>query len=542
MTQATQPIIIVLAQLNFTVGDITANSSKIIAAAQRARDEMHADMIIFPELALSGYPPEDLVQRSDFTQAIQQALNGIATAVPDIIMLIGYPELTTAGVYNSAAILQGGKQIANHQKQKLPNYGVFDEKRYFQLGSHPTLFTCNNIHFAVTLCEDLWFPEPISQAKQAGAQVVISLNASPFDFTKPAARKSALQQRVQETHLPIIYVNLIGGQDDLVFDGNSFVLNQHGEVCAQAAFAQEQLLSLVIQPDLSITKQSLPIELTREAQIYQAITLSVHDYVIKNGFKRVLLGLSGGVDSALTLAIAVDALGKDYVQAVLLPSRYTSTLSVELAQQQLAMLDVHHKNISIEPLFSATLKSLNIDPQHPPASLTTQNIQARCRAIILMSLSNEHHQLLLNTGNKSEMAVGYCTLYGDMAGAFAVLKDVFKTDVYRLAHYRNNIEQAIPLEIIERAPTAELAPNQRDEDNIPPYDNLDKILHRFVEADQSIEHIIAAGFDEQTVRRVVDLVYLNEYKRRQSPPGPKISPRAFGRERRFPITSGFKKR
>lgn len=537
----TQPLKIILGQLNFTVGDITGNTNKIITAANKACAE-NADIIVFPELALCGYPPEDLILRFDFNEAITKALEKIAQAVPNIMIVLGYPHREADNIYNAAVVLHHGQQVMKHYKQKLPNYGVFDENRYFQLGNQPSIFTCKNIKFGLTICEDLWFPEPAIQAAQAGAQIILSINASPFDYEKLAAREVTLKQRVKETGLPIIYCNLVGAQDDLIFDGNSFVIDKQGKICAQAKFVTEELFAITLNTDLTFNTQPLPKKLSEEAQVYQALVLATHDYVIKNGFKKVLIGLSGGIDSALTLAIAVDALGKENVHALLLPSRYTSELSINLAKEQLALLDVSHSEISIEPPFQAFLNHLPLNSLKNTTSITAQNIQARCRAIILMAHSNDEGQLLLNTGNKSEMAVGYCTLYGDMAGAYAVLKDVFKTRVFKLANYRNTINTVIPQGVIDRPPSAELAPDQKDEDNIPPYAILDRILERYVEKDQSVNEIKTSGFDEATIYRVINLVFHNEYKRRQAPPGPRISPRAFGRERRFPITSGFLKK
>ncbi len=518
---------IVLAQLNFTVGDIRHNTKKIIESAQHARDVLNADMIVFPELALCGYSPEDLLLRDDFLLSANKALQEIAKAVPEILMVVGYPEKN----FNSAAVFLHGKKIAYYRKQQLPNYGVFDEKRYFKEGGETCVFEYKNKKFGLLICEDLWFQGPASVAKKAGAEYIISINASPYDVEKIAAREKMLCQRHEEISLPIFYVHNVGAQDDLVFDGSSCVVNQQGKISARAPFAQESLFVVDVETQQGELNQ-IP---AREAQMYQALVLGVRDYVHKNGFQKVLLGLSGGIDSALTLAIAMDALGKENVTAVALPSRYTSALSMQALEEQIKLTQVGHQIIDIEKVFSAFLATLHLPLDKPPHNLTVQNLQARARGMILMALSNDSNALLLNTSNKSEMAVGYGTLYGDMAGSYAVLKDVWKTEVYQLAHYRNQLSQVIPTIIIERAPSAELLPDQKDEDHLPPYSLLDVILQYYVEQDLSAEEIIAKKFDEKIVKHVIELVNKNEYKRRQSAPGPKVSARAFYRERRYPI-------
>jgi NAD+ synthase (glutamine-hydrolysing) len=526
---------ITLAQLNFTVGALDQNANKIIAAVKQAQQEHQAEIVVFAELALSGYPPEDLLLRDDFLHDTQLALTKICKEIPhNIITIVGYPEKTLTGVYNSAAIIQHNKIIANHRKQCLPNYTVFDEERYFNHGQSPCVFTYNNIKIGLTICEDLWFTEPVQQIKQVGAQLLISINASPFYEGKIEKRLTEMRKRVHETQLPLLYVNQCCGQDDLIFDGSSFALDATGKITAQAPFVKEALLPIIID-DLLPSSSMLIASPPREAQLYQALVLGVSDYVLKNNFKKALLGFSGGIDSSLTLAIAADALGKENVLPVILPSRFTSNLSVTAAHQQLKNMGVNYQEISIEPSFSTFLTSLS----NNLTDITTQNIQARCRAVILMALSNQTGAMLLNTSNKSEMAVGYGTLYGDMCGGYAILKDVWKTEVYKLAHYRNTLSPIIPQEIIDRPPTAELSANQLDTDNLPPYNILDPLLQRYIEEDQSIAEIIAAGFAEQTVRQITKLVKDNEYKRKQHAPGPKITKRAFSRERRYPITSGY---
>ncbi len=531
---------IIIAQLNFPVGDITGNTQKMIAATQQARDELKGDMIIFPELALSGYPPEDLLLRTDFHQQIQQALQAICAQTTGITVVLGYPEKTGAQLYNAVCVIENGNVILNYRKQYLPNFGVFDEMRYFNAGNQTGIFTHKGIRFGIIICQDLWHPEPIAIAAKAGAQIIICPNASPFETTKTQQRENVLQQRIAEQKLPIIYTNLICGQDDLIFDGGSLVMNAQQQICVQGDFFQEQLLPVDI--DLNTQQPlatALPAPLTVEEKVYQGLVLAVREYVNRNKFPGVLIGVSGGIDSALVLAIAVDALGKDRVHGVVLPSRYTSELSMRLLNEIIKNFAVPTIGISIENSFQSFLDSLAPVFQDLPKDITEENLQARCRGVLMMALSNQTGNLVLTTGNKSEMAVGYATLYGDMAGGFAVIKDVYKTLVYRLARYRNSISPQIPQAIIDRPPTAELAPDQKDQDTLPPYDILDPILELYIEQDSSVASIIAQGFDENTVKKVIKLIHASEYKRRQAPPGPRVTSRALGRERRYPITLGF---
>jgi len=523
------PLRFCLAQLNFTVGDIQNNTQKIINASLQAKKDKNADVIIFPELALSGYPPEDLLFRKDFLSKIKNALEEIKNNLPqDICAIIGYPEQEGNFLYNSVVALNNGKVLANHRKNLLPNYGVFDEKRYFKSGTDTTVFKYKNHTLGLTICEDLWHEGPAQETQKKGAQVLISMNASPFHQGKVEGRIHLMQKRVKETGLPLIYVNHCTGQDDLIFDGSSFILDEKGQCIFQAPFAKDGLF-MSDEPTYITPENSI-------AQIYDALVLGVKDYVRKNQFEKVLLGFSGGVDSALTLAIAVDALGGKNVLPVILPSRYTSALSIELAQKQLNLMNLPAQEISIEPAFKAFLDSLALKEEN---TLTVQNLQARTRAILLMALSNQKNALLLNTSNKSEVSVGYSTLYGDLCGAYAVLKDVWKMEVYTLAHYRNTLSSVIPAEIIQRPPTAELIHGQQDTDTLPPYEILDEILKYYIEEEKSIQEIIKSGFDDALVNKVIKMVKLSEYKRKQSPPGPRISKLAFTRERRYPITTSF---
>jgi NAD+ synthase (glutamine-hydrolysing) len=543
----TQKIRIIMAQLNFYVGDIRENTRKIIEGAVYARDELQADVIVFPELALCGYPPEDLLLRSDFYAQNAQALINIQQAISGIDVVVGHPHKEQTGcAYNAVSVIRHSNVIARYYKQCLPNYGVFDDKRYFLSGSAPGIFNIKGLTVAVLICEDIWYPEPVAQAVQAGAQLILCANASPFELDKSDMRLRIMHKRIEESNVPIVYVNGIGGQDDLVFDGGSLVMDRNGKICVHGGFYEEKLVIADIdvkagQP-LQIISSPLPFPMSLEAKMYQALVLSVRDYIEKNGFPGALIGLSGGIDSALTLAIAVDAIGKDRVQAVILPSRYTSDLSMQLANEMVACLEIKSIQYSIESSFNAFLTTLAPEFEGLPADKTEENLQARCRGVIMMALSNKTGKLVLTTGNKSEMAVGYATLYGDMAGGFAVLKDVFKTWVYRLARYRNAISPVIPLGIIKRPPTAELAHDQKDEDTLPPYVELDQILKLYVEEDRSIAEIVAVGFSKDIVQRVINMVDKSEYKRRQSPIGPRITARTFGRERRYPITSKYQQK
>lgn len=518
-----------LAQLNFTVGRIEENTQKILACIQKAHQENSANIIIFPELSLSGYPPEDLLLRQDFLNSIQSALAHIIKTMPSNIMaIIGYPELDHKKLYNSAAVILNNKLISNHRKQILPNYGVFDEKRYFTAGETATVFEYKNTKFGLTICEDLWHPEPAQAAKKAGAEILLSINASPFHVNKYQRRIEKMRERIAETQLPILYLNHIMAQDDLVFEGGSFALNNQSEIIAQAKFFEEDLLTI----NLDNTQKITPNIPSSESQLYSALVLGTREYALKNNFKKALLGFSGGIDSALTLSVAIDALGKENIIPVILPSQFTSQLSLELAEKQLKLMGIkHHKTIPINHLYENYINLLNLDIHKH--DLTHQNLQARIRGNILMALSNQDNLLLLNTSNKSEIAVGYGTLYGDLCGGYAVLKDVWKTEVFKLAKYKN-----ILADIINREPTAELAPGQFDTDSLPPYEILDPILKFYIEQDFSLEEIVKQGFDEKTIQHIIKLIKYNEYKRKQVAPGPRVTRRAFTRERRYPITSG----
>ncbi len=533
---------IAIAQLNLLVGDIRGNVEKILASANRARDELGAAVVIFPELAITGYPPEDLLLRPGLHERVVQSLQILKAGVKGITAIIGYPEKTAAGVYNAAIVIRDGEVLANARKKHLPNYQVFDEKRYFRQGEGSAVFDTAGCRLGVTLCEDIWFPGPAADAVAQGAQCLISLNASPYHIRKYREREQTVVLRARENHCPVIYANLVGGQDELVFDGESFVVDARGRVTQRLVSFEEALVPVWFdrQADRLVPRPGeCHPQLECEASVYQALVLGVRDFVTKNGFRGVVLGLSGGIDSALTLAIAVDALGPRQVEAVMMPSRYTAGMSVEDAEQEARTLGVDYRVIPIKKPFDAFVEVLSDEFAGLAADTTEENIQARCRGVILMAISNKKGKMVLTTGNKSEMAVGYATLYGDMAGGFAVIKDVPKTLVYLLAEYRNRQGRVIPQRVIDRPPSAELAPDQRDTDSLPPYDILDGILEMYVEQDHGIEDIVAAGYDRQTVARVVAMVDRNEYKRRQAPPGIRITPRAFGRDRRYPITSGY---
>lgn len=535
---------IAIAQLNLLVGDITGNADRVVEAAGHARDRLKARAVLFSELTLAGYPPEDLLLRGDFLDQIERALQDVAARCPrGIDVIVGFPEKRDHHSFNSAAVLRDGAVHAVYRKHALPNYGVFDEKRYFTPGDAPCVFDLAGVPVGLTLCEDVWGPGMVERTREAGAKLLFNLNASPFHAHKAREREAVLRERVDATRLPIVYVNQVGGQDELVFDGASFVMNAEGEVVFRAPEFEEviQTVDFEFDGDVVPVRGAVAPAYDEVTSAYRAIELGIHDYVTKNGFRGVVLGLSGGIDSAVTLALAVDALGHDRVEAVLMPSRYTADMSNEDAILQAKALNVAYHVIPIEPAVKAFSEMLAATFAGLPPDTTEENVQARCRGVILMAISNKTGKLLLTTGNKSEMSVGYTTLYGDMAGGFAPIKDAPKMLVYAMARHINSRSPVIPERVIERPPSAELAPDQLDEDSLPPYPVLDEILTRYVEQDQSIETVIAADFAKQDVLRVVALVDRNEYKRRQAPPGVRITRRAFGRDRRYPITSGFRR-
>ncbi len=537
-----QRLSIAIAQLNLLVGDIGGNVAKIIAAAERARREFGCDAVVFPELTLTGYPPEDLLLRPGFIQSVAAGLAELQRGIAGIDVIVGYPERRDDGLYNAASLIRAGRVVATYHKHFLPNYSVFDEKRYFVPGAEPCVVEIKGVPVGITICEDVWEHGPVQQAATAGARLVLNLNASPYHMDKGREREEIVGRRAREADVPIVYVNLVGGQDELVFDGESFVVDRTGRVTQRAPAFAEGVYVAHFDMDGAPAPLSapLPASLAPAESAYRAIVLGVRDYIDKNGFKGVVLGLSGGIDSALTAAIAVDALGAARVEAVMMPSRYTAAMSLEDARAIARALGIVYHEIDIEPMFQAFLDGLRDEFAGLSRDVTEENIQARCRGVLLMAISNKKRWILLTTGNKSEMAVGYATLYGDMAGGFAAIRDVPKTLVYRLAAYRNSVAPVIPERVLTRAPSAELAPDQKDEDSLPPYPVLDPILERYIELDQSPAEIVAAGFDAATVARVVRMVDRNEYKRRQAAPGVRITRRAFGRDRRYPITSGYR--
>jgi len=527
-----------IAQLNLTVGDIAGNVAKLLAAANEAHGA-GAALLMTPEMSICGYPAEDLVLRADFTAACAAAVQQLAAAAPpELALIVGYPERSDDGLFNAAALLRGGRVETVYRKHHLPNHSVFDERRVFNSGNVPCVFACGGLNFGLNICGDIWEPGPATAAMEAGADWLLVPNASPYHLNKERERVAVARSRLAEAGLPIVYGNLVGGQDELVFDGASFVLGAGGEVVAQCPAWQEGLFYLDIAGDTCTGPQHpLPDE---DAAVYDALVLAVRDYFGKNGFRGAHLGLSGGIDSALTLAIAVDALGADKVHAVMMPSDFTASISVEDSRDMVKRLGVRYSEVPIKPIFDAFVAQLAGEFAGLSADTTEENLQARTRGTLLMALSNKFGTLVLTTGNKSETAVGYATLYGDMAGGFAVLKDVAKTRVYRLANYRNSVSQVIPQRIIERPPSAELRPDQTDQDSLPPYDVLDAILAAYVERDLSARDIVAQGFDAATVKKVIRMVDLAEYKRRQAAPGPRITPRNFGKDRRYPITSKYR--
>lgn len=523
-----------IAQINCTVGDLTGNCTKILHYAEKAKQQ-GISLLLTPELGLCGYPPEDLLLRKGFNQACSRALEDLAIEIRDIALVVGHPHEVEGRLYNAASLLQNGKIIQTYLKHELPNYSVFDEERYFEHGSQPCVFKLGGITFALNVCADVWQPEAPLKAKTAGAQVLLVLNASPYAVNKQQTRYHAVRQRIDETGLAVVYANMVGGQDELVFDGGSFAMNSKGERVAQANCFEEQLLLLNIDEDLHIGGDQSE-ELNEEAAVYRALCLGMQDYVVKNRFPGVLLGLSGGIDSALTLAIATDALGADKVHAVMMPSPYTAQISLDDSREMARILGVRYDEFLIQTMFDSYLALLNEPFAGREVDTAEENLQARIRGTLLMALSNKFGSLVLTTGNKSEMTVGYATLYGDMAGGFAVLKDVSKTLVYRLARHRNALGRVIPERIIVRPPSAELRPDQTDQDSLPPYDVLDAIMACYVEQNLCIAEIVAQGYSETDVRRVVHLIHISEYKRRQSAVGIRITERSYGKDWRYPIT------
>ena len=531
-------MILALAQLNLTVGDIVGNTERLLTAAREAHTA-GAALLLTPEMSICGYPAEDLVLRRDFCVACEVALQRIVReAPPDLALIVGYPERADDGLFNAVALVRGGRVETVYRKHHLPNHSVFDEQRVFDSGNAPCVFACGGLHFGLNICGDIWEPGPARWAMEAGADWLLVPNASPYHLNKERERLSVARARQIEATLPIVYANLVGGQDELVFDGASFVIDAEGSVLVQCPAWREGVFMFELDADTA----SGPMHLlpTEDQAVYDALVLAVRDYVDKNGFKGVHLGLSGGIDSALTLAIAVDALGADRVHAVMMPSDYTASISVEDSREMVKRLGVKYSEIAIKPMVEAFTSQLAGEFAGLRTGTTEENLQARTRGTLLMALSNKFGTLVLTTGNKSEMGTGYATLYGDMAGGFAVLKDVPKMRVYRLSNYRNTVSAVIPQRIIDRPPSAELRPDQTDQDNLPPYEILDAILAAYVERDLSARDIVALGYDAATVKRVIRLVDLAEYKRRQAAPGPRITPRNFGKDRRYPITNKYR--
>ncbi|MDA0190291.1 MAG: NAD+ synthase [Proteobacteria bacterium] len=528
---------IAIAQINVTVGDLAGNVERILDFAERARAQ-GADLLLTPELALCGYPPEDLLLRPDFHAACERALDDLAARARGISVLVGHPESRDGARFNAATLLADGRRVVTYRKHRLPNYEVFDEERYFDPGDSPCVITVKGVRCGVNICADVWEAGAADLARAAGAELLLVLNASPYHLQKHALRTEVLRQRVAATGLPVVYANLVGGQDELVFDGASFVLDaQGGECCRLPQFVEAlQVIEFAGgRPLPAPVAAAQPLE----AEVYGALVLGVRDYLGKNGFPGAIIGLSGGIDSALTLCIAVDALGPERVRAVMMPSPYTAGISLEDSRAMVRTLGVRYDEIPIAPAMATFASMLEGEFAGLPADTTEENLQARIRGMLLMALSNKSGALVLTTGNKSEMAVGYCTLYGDMAGGFAVIKDLTKTLVYRVARWRNTVSPAIPERIITRPPSAELKPDQTDQDSLPPYDVLDAIVEAYMENDRSPREIIARGHAEADVRRVVRLLRISEYKRRQAPVGIRITQRGFGKDWRYPITNRY---
>ena len=529
---------IAIAQINATVGDLAGNAARIFDFGQRAKAQ-GADLLLTPELVLCGYPPEDLLLREDFYEACERELDVLASRLQGIAVLVGHPVTKNGECFNAATLIRDGVRVATYCKQRLPNYEVFDEERYFQSGDAPCVVTLNGVRCGINICADVWEAGAADQARESGADILLVLNASPYHIGKQIQRTRVLRERVIATGLPVIYANLVGGQDELVFDGGSFALDSCGEVRCQLPKFEEALVIVDVvngEPKSGVIVPEQEIE----AEVYQALVLGVRDYLGKNGFPGAIIGLSGGIDSALTLCVAVDALGADKVRAVMMPSPYTAEISLADSREMVRLLGVRYDEIAIEPAMLTFSGMLEKEFSGLPADTTEENLQARIRGMVLMALSNKTGSLVLTTGNKSEMAVGYCTLYGDMAGGFAVIKDIAKTLVYRISRWRNTVSNVIPERIITRPPSAELKPGQTDQDSLPPYDVLDAIVEAYMEHDISPREIIARGYAEEDVRRVVRLLRISEYKRRQAPVGIRVTQRGFGKDWRYPITNHYR--
>jgi NAD+ synthase (glutamine-hydrolysing) len=530
---------IAIAQINCTVGDLAGNAAKIAEYAQRAKAQ-GAQLLLTPELSLCGYPPEDLLLRDGFYHACDAALAELAKQAQGIILLVGHPHRVGERHFNAASILRDGKVYQTYHKHSLPNHSVFDEERYFDHGQSACVIDLDGTRFGVNICADVWHEQAAIRAKEAGAEVLLVLNASPYHFDKQTTRYETLRDRIAETGMAVIYANMVGGQDELVFDGCSFAMDAQGELTHQFA-AFDEVLGMVEVKQGKIVPGERHAVLKDEASIYRALCVGVRDYITKNRFPGVLLGLSGGIDSALTLAVAVDALGANKVRAVMMPSPYTAQISLDDSREMVRILGVRYDELDIQPAFQALLDTLAPQFKGLPADTTEENLQARIRGNLLMALSNKTGALVLTTGNKSEMTVGYATLYGDMAGGFAVLKDVSKHWVYRLSRWRNTQGRVIPERIITRPPSAELRPDQTDQDSLPPYDVLDAIMACYVERNMSIPQIVEEGYAEKDVRRVVELIRIAEYKRRQAPVGIRITDRGYGKDWRYPITARYQR-
>ena len=533
LSNISESIKIDIAQINPIVGDLNNNAQQIIDLSIEAAQQ-GADLLVFPELALTGYLPEDLLLRAGFIQQVEEKVDLIKNSIPETMAIVfGAPHKNQGNLYNAAYLIQD-QEVQTYHKQQLPNYSVFDEKRYFSAGSKPFVFTIKGQRIGLLVCADIWNADIVSETARYGVSTIVSINASPFHIDKHQQRLDEVKKRVLENQVGFIYVNLVGGQDEIIFDGGSFAMNAKAQVTHQLPFFK------VITSSLSAPCEPIKA-VSIEETIYDALVLATKDYIEKNGvFNGVVIGLSGGIDSALTLAIAADAIGNENIKAIMMPYTYTSNMSLEDAKAQASTMNIDYQEISIHPMvesFNSQLSELFSGLQ---ADTTEENLQARVRGTLLMAVSNKLGKIVLTTGNKSEMAVGYATLYGDMSGGFAPLKDVSKTMVYRLAKYRNTQSYIIPGRVIDREPSAELAPNQTDQDSLPPYDELDAILELFIEKRLAVKDIVKQGFNQKTVERISQLVLNNEYKRRQSAPGPKISKNAFGKERRYPMTSKFK--